>query len=462
ITCATAETAAKAGAGMDVTVSEVHRREPGMEPFEVMTSESQERMLAIVAPENLDEVLAIAARWEITASVIGTVTDSSMLRVIGDDGAVLCDVPAKALEEDAPLYNRPMAPPADLEARRADSALDLDAPIDAGADVLAMLTDYSWVYSQYDHMLFLNTVEAPGGDAAVLRLKHPVTHEDTGKGLAVTTDGNHLWCAVDPRVGSTMTVVESVMNLATVGARPLAMVNCLNFGNPEHPEVMWQLSESVDGLSEALNAFGVPCIGGNVSLYNESRGADIDPTPVIAVLGLVDQLDRRPPGIRLVEGASIVVVGEDPQELSGSQWAANHGHRARGRLGPVDLEAAAKTADTVRSLVIDGLVAGAHDVSGGGLATAVSEMAVTSSVGFTVTGMSSHVDLFSEDAGRVVLCVEDASLDNVLARLDSSGVNHRVIGRSGGDRLAVEGHFDLGIDEATTTWRDRIPKALGN
>ena len=157
-----------------------------------------------------------------------------------------------------------------------------------------------------------------------------------------------------------------------------------------------------------------------------------------------------------------MVVGEDPQELSGSQWAANHGHRARGRLGPVDLEAAAKTADTVRSLVIDGLVAGAHDVSGGGLATAVSEMAVTSSVGFTVTGMSSHVDLFSEDAGRVVLCVEDASLDNVLARLDSSGVNHRVIGRSGGDRLAVEGHFDLGIDEATTTWRDRIPKALGN
>ena len=273
ITCATSETAAKGGAGMDVFVAPVPQREPGMAPFEVMTSESQERMLAIVEPSNLDAVLDIARRWEIRATVIGEVTGSGRLRVLSDrDGEVLADVPAKSLEEDAPLYDRPRAEPADLAERRADSADALDAPADLVPDLLEMLADTSWVWSQYDHQLFLNSVETPGGDAAVLRLKHPTTGEDTGRGLALTTDGNHLWCAVDPRQGSVLTVVESVMNLAVVGARPVAMVNCMNFGSPEDPEVMWQFSESVDGFTEALDAFGVPCIGGNVSLYNASKG----------------------------------------------------------------------------------------------------------------------------------------------------------------------------------------------
>src|SRR5690606_37268209 len=205
-------------------------------------------------------------------------------------------------EDEAPLYDRERAEPADLAERRADGAGRLPAPEDAGTDLLGMLCDTSWVWSQYDHMLFLNTVEGPGGDAAVLRLKHPTTGVDTGRGLALTTDGNHLWGAVDPRGAGRMTVAESVMNLAVVGARPLAMVNCLNFGNPEHPEVMWQLSESIDGLSEALVALGIPCVGGNVSLYNESDGRDIDPNAVIGLLGVIDRLDRRPPGVRLVEG----------------------------------------------------------------------------------------------------------------------------------------------------------------
>ncbi|MFZ4669680.1 MAG: phosphoribosylformylglycinamidine synthase subunit PurL, partial [Microthrixaceae bacterium] len=309
ITCATSETAAKGGAGMDVMVDEVPLRQPGMEPFEVMTSESQERMLAIVTPEQLDEVLAIAEKWEVRATVIGTVTGSGRLRVVDADGEVLADVPAKSLEEDAPLYDRPRSEPADLAERRADRADALPAPSDLGADLLGMLADTSWVWTQYDHMLFLNTVMGPGADAAVLRLKHPTTGADTGRGLAMTTDGNHLWCAVDPRQGSAMTIVESVMNLAVVGARPMAMVNCMNFGNPEHPEVMWQLSESVDGFTEALEAFDVPCIGGNVSLYNESRGRDIDPTPIIGVLGVVDDLSTVPPGPVLVDGSRLILVG---------------------------------------------------------------------------------------------------------------------------------------------------------
>ncbi|MCZ7628082.1 MAG: AIR synthase related protein [Microthrixaceae bacterium] len=210
-----------------------------------------------------------------------------------------------------------------------------------------MLADTSWVWSQYDHMLFLNTVTPPGGDAAVLRLKHPETGQDTRRGLALTTDGNHLWCAVDPRAGSAAIMAESVMNLAMVGARPLAMVNCLNFGNPEHPVVMWQLSESVDGFSEALDAFDVPCVGGNVSLYNESTGDNIDPTPVIGVLGMVDPLHRRAPGLALVEGAEVLLVGAvdtGGDALAGSRWAAAQGHRGRGRFRPVDLEAVARTA----------------------------------------------------------------------------------------------------------------------
>src|SRR5690606_9525072 len=174
-----------------------------------------------------------------------------------------------------------------------------------------LLYDTSWVSSQYDHQLFLNTVVGPGGDAVVLRLKHPVTGEDTGRGLAITTDGNHRWCAVDPRAGAAATVAESVLNLACVGARPIAVVDCLNFGNPEHPEVMWQLSEAIDGLADGCRALGLPVIGGNVSLYNESNGTNIDPTPVIGVLGVVDDLSRRPVAIAQAEGQRLLLLGDD-------------------------------------------------------------------------------------------------------------------------------------------------------
>ena len=463
ITCATSETAAKGGAGMDVLVEPIPRREPHMEPFEVMTSESQERMLAIVEPSKLDEVLDIARRWEIRATVIGTVTGSGRLRVLdGDGGDVLADVPAKSLEEDAPLYDRERAEPADMAERRADGAGSLPAPADAGADLLAMLCDTSWVWSQYDHMLFLNTVEGPGGDAAVLRLKHPTTGADTGRGLALTTDGNHLWGAVDPREAGRMVVAESVMNLAVVGARPLAMVNCLNFGNPEHPEVMWQLSESVDGLSEALLALGVPCVGGNVSLYNESGGRDIDPSAVIGMLGIIDDLARRPPGVGLVEEGRLVLVGATSPELSGSLWAANQGHRGRGTLPPVDLDAVAAVAGVVRELVGAGLVQGAHDVSQGGLGLALAEMAVRSGVGFSAARIADHAELFSESAGRAVLCVQPDQLRAVLDVLEAHGVPHARIGVAGGERMVVKDLLDVSLEQAATEWRERLPRALGS
>ncbi|MBP6728923.1 MAG: phosphoribosylformylglycinamidine synthase subunit PurL, partial [Microthrixaceae bacterium] len=461
ITCATSETAAKGGAGMDVYVSEIPAREPGMEPFELMISESQERMLAIVEPEHLDAVLEIARRWEIRASVVGTVTGTGRLRILERrDGEVLADVPAKSLEEDAPLYDRPRAEPTDLAERRSASANALPAPTDAAADLAELLADTSWVSSQYDHQLFLNTVEGPGGDATVLRLKHPTTGTDTGRGLALSCDGNHHWCAIDPRVGGAATVAESVMNLATVGARPVAMVNCLNFGNPEHPEVMWQLSEAVDGLADACRALSIPVVGGNVSLYNESRGTDIDPTPIITVLGVVDELTRRPPGVRLVEGGRLIMLGETVRELSGSMWARRRGHR-RGTLPAVDIDAVARVAGVLRQLVNDGLVLGAHDVSTGGLGAAIAEMAIASGVGARIARVDDHVDLFSESAGRAVVCVAVDQVREVLDVCEAAGVPATKLGAAMDDRLVVKDLIDVALSDLTRIWRDRLPTQLG-
>jgi phosphoribosylformylglycinamidine synthase II len=458
LTCATSETASRAGMGMDVDVTAVRRREPGMEPFEVMTSESQERMLAIVEPGDLDEVLAICARWEVAADVVGRVTTGGQLRILdGWEGEVLADVPASSLHDAAPLYDRPQERPP----RAADHDADVGAvPDDCGADLLSLLTDTSWVYRQYDHQLFLNTVVGPGDDATVLRLKHPTTGEDTGRGLALTTDGNHRWCAVDAQQGTALVVAEAVLNLACVGARPLALVNCLNFGDPEHPVVMGQLSDAVDGMSEACSAFGVPVVGGNVSLYNASEGTDIDPTPVVGLLGLIDDLGAVPPGAGLVDGHRLVLIGPEQDGLGGSEWARAAGRPRQGDLPVLDLRLHSAVADVVRDLVAEGAVSGVHDVASGGLGLTLAEMAVASGVGFTVDGVADHRELFSEAPSRVVACVSADREAGVLARAEASGVPVRPLGSAGGDRLVVEGLMDVTLEEATATWRDRLPDAL--
>ncbi|MDZ7677490.1 MAG: phosphoribosylformylglycinamidine synthase subunit PurL [Acidimicrobiales bacterium] len=466
---ATSETASRGGMGMDVDLSAIPIREADMEPFEIMTSESQERMLAIVEPANADRVMAICTRWEIQSSVIGRVTDpdpdsggTGWLRILdGFEGPELAKIPASSLHDAAPKYHRPLAPPADLDQRRADSPSRVPPPDDVGTDLLAMLADTSWVWSQYDHQLFLNTVVAPGGDAAVLRLKHPTSGDDTGRGLALTTDGNHRWCAVDPRAGTANTVAESVLNLAMVGARPLALVNCLNFGNPEHPEVMWQLSEAVDGMAEACGAFGIPVVGGNVSLYNESSGTNIDPTPILGVLGIIDLLDARPPGVGLVEGGRIVMLGEPSSELAGSRWAFDRGHHG-GTLAAVHTGAHATLASLVHDLVAGGLVLGGHDVSTGGLGVALTEMAVSSGVGFNVARIADHAELFSEAPSRAVLCVAAEDLTTVESAANTAGVPISRLGVATGDRLKVKDLLDVGLDDATRAWHDRLPEALGS
>ena len=257
-----------------------------------------------------------------------------------------------------------------------------------------------------------------------------------------------------------MLVAESLLNLACVGARPLAVVNCLNFGNPEHPEVMWQLSEAVDGMAEACRVLDVPVVGGNVSLYNESAGTDIDPTPVIGLLGIVDRLERRPPGATLVDGHRLLLLGPEAAGLGGSRWGCAQGAPG-GRLPELDLTMVAAVAELVRGLVIEGLVDGVHDVSSGGLGVALAEMAVRSGIGVHVARVADHRALFGEAPGRVVVAVHPDWLVEVLERTGVAGVPTSRIGLVGGDRFTVKGLFDIALDEVVSAFTDRLPEALG-
>jgi phosphoribosylformylglycinamidine synthase len=496
LSCAASETAAKGGVGMDVDLARVSKREPGMNAVEVMTSESQERMLAIVEPGRLDEVLELARKWEIRATVVGRVTDSDRFRVfdgsfdalgvpgenpvppIGDappavssDREPVADVPVGSLG-DGPLYHRPIERPVAQDALTADDPVPhLRAKFPAGSDLSGELlellatptiADKTWVSRQYDHQLFLSTVAGPGADAAVLRVK------GTRKALALSTDGKARFCHLDPRVGAQLVVLEAARNVACSGARPLALVNCLNFGDPEHPEVMWQFTEVVEGMSEACEALGIPVIGGNVSFYNASSGADIHPTPVVGVVGLIDQLDGSPPAARLAEGESIVVLGYTRPELGGSEWAAVV-HGLDGGTPPVaDLDAAKRLHALVADLVREREVAGVHDVSDGGLAVALCEMAFAGTTGFRVDlttapgarDCSAAEAAFGESASRVIVSVTAEQVAAVLGAAAAAGVDAAVVGQAFGDQCIADGAFAVALAAARRTWQEAIPNLM--
>ena len=376
-------------------------------------------------------------------------------------------MPAKSLDEDAPRYDRPLAEPADLAERRARRRRR--RPAGSGASTspprcVAMLADTSWVSSQYDHQLFLNTVVAPGGDAAVLRLKHPTTGVDTGRGLALTTDGNHRWCAVDPRVGTASLVAEAVLNLACVGARPLALVNNLNFGNPEHPEVMWQLSEAIDGMGEACRALGVPVVGGNVSLYNESRGRDIDPTPVVGVLGVVDRLDRRPPGSRSSTEDRLVVLGAPARGgLAGSRLAGDHGlgrrrhaaagrPRCRRRTSPPWCASSCSTG-SCRAPTTWPRAGSASPSPSWRSRRASASRPPASTTSPSCSASPSVGSCSASPPTRWPRCT---------AATRRPACRRRMLGPGRGDRLTVKGLLDIAVADAATAWRDRLPTALGH
>jgi phosphoribosylformylglycinamidine synthase subunit PurL len=480
LACATSETAGRGGVGMDVDVTAVPRREEGMEPWEVMTSESQERMLAIVTPESWPAVKAICDKWEVRAAVIGKVTEpdedpggngngdghhGGRLRIRdGFDGPILADVPAASLSDDAPLYDRPRQAPV-----RAAAAPPAPPNTDECADdLLALLRSPRWVFSQYDHQLFLNTVVGPGADAALLRLAGPGL-PPSQRGVAVTTDSNPRACALDPKLGTQLALAEGVANLACVGATAVAVVNCLNFGNPEHPEVMWQLSECIDGMADGCTGLGLPIIGGNVSFYNESGGADIDPTPVLGLLGLVDAVHAVPPGLGWAEGDSVVLLGQRTSAaggfpLEGTRWATERRAHRTGTPPAVDLDAHQAACAFVAGLVSAqvaggvGLLGSVHDVSSGGLVVALAEMAAAAGVG-CVLDLADGAELFTELPSRFV--VSTGQPEELCARAAAAGVPAVVLGRAGGERFALGQLVDLPVHALSEAHDGNLASMLG-
>jgi len=448
ISCATSETAGNGGMGMDVNIDAVHIREPGMTPGEILMSESQERMLAIVEPQKAAEVLAVAAKWDVTASTIGTVTQGPQLRVYAG-GDLVADVPAASLADEAPKYSRPRMRPEYLDKVWA-SKPEVPCNLDAGQALRVLLDDpaigdRSWISSQYDHMLFLNTIIEPGHDASLLRIK------GTQKALAVATDGDALRTYLDPRRGSKRIVFESALNVAVTGARPYALVDNLNFGNPEVPGVMWQFVESVEGIAWACEELDVPVVGGNVSFYNQTDGVDIYPTPVVGMLGFCDPRPERPPRLdRAAEGMSIWIVGQDAQ---GDFAASAYDRIINGHLGgrPLDVEG-----DTARRVIAAAAalayeVPVLHDISVGGLAVSLAEIAFASGVGFTIDGTSGG-SLFDETPLRFVAVTRGDDLE--------TQVPSRRIGTVGGDVLDFGAAGSITHREARAIWEDALPRRL--
>jgi phosphoribosylformylglycinamidine synthase II len=443
LSCATSEPAGRAGVGIEVDLDAVHTREPDMNASELLMSESQERMMAFARPEDVDEVLAVAGRWEIDSAVVGRVTAGDTLTV-HHDGQVVAEIPAASLADDAPRYDRPMARPDwldEVQARTFDGS-----GLDNGETLLALLSDpaigsSAWVHEQYDHMLFLNTVIGPGSDGNLLRIR------GTRKALAVSTDGNGRLCYLDPLIGTARLVYEAALNVAVTGARPLAVVDNLNFGNPEKPEVMWQFRQSVEGISEACEALGIPVVGGNVSFYNETDGFDIHPTPVVGMLGLADPMPADPPRLaRATEGMEIWEIG--PEATPGLAGSAVQ--RLVGELGGTPTAPDPETGRRVIELAAElaHLVPVLHDVSDGGAAVAVAEICIASGVGASI---EMHHP-FSEDPHRFLLVAEPGSADlpDDLARR---------IGTMGGSRIVVN-DAAIAMSDVADAWHHAIPRAL--
>jgi phosphoribosylformylglycinamidine synthase len=458
ISCPTSEMTSKAGTGMRVNIDKVHRREPGMEPFEVMISESQERMLVVAEPARADEVIAVCERWGIDANAIGEVTASDRLEIVSG-GEVVADVPAAALAEEGPVYDRPLARPPwidELQSRAPDTEPPADLK-DAFVRVLSSpnIASKRWIWEQYDHMIFLGTLQGPGGDAAVIRLPGSDVR------VAITTDGPGRYCYLDPYEGARLAVAEAARNVACVGASPLAITNCLNLGNPEKPDVMWQFSEVIRGLRDACIGLGTPVTGGNVSFYNETKGRAIYPTPVIGMLGVV-----RPTAEVLglafpAPDETIVLVGAtDPNDLGGSEYSKVVSSAITGR--PPKLDLAAEAALITFLAEVNPIVTAAHDLSAGGLAIALAESAIAGGVGFTLDpAPMDHLTLFSESPSRAVVTCAPSAVEDVVAAAERAGTVARAIGRVGGSTLEF-GPLSIPLAEARSAFEDAFPASLSS
>jgi phosphoribosylformylglycinamidine synthase len=461
LTCAVSESAARARLGAELDLDAVPLREPDLEAFEILTSESQERMLAIVAPERLDAVRAVCSRWGLATAVVGRLTAGGDLRVrMG--GAAVAAVPARSLADDAPVYTRPLAAPPELADPIADDPTFETVTTPPKDALLAILrspdvADKRWVWEQYDSIVQGSTVLGPGGDAALVRI------EGTLRALALATDGGGRFGALDPYLSALHAVAEAARNVACTGAEPLAITNCMNFGNPERPEVMWQFAESVRGVADACRAFGTPVTGGNVSFYNESGDSAIWPTPVIGMLGLIDDYRL---GLRhgfAESGAWIYLLGETLAELGGSAFADVVLGVVAGRPPALDLELERR----LQRLLVDGaradLFRSAHDCAEGGLAVALAECAIAGATGFAVSlpgDHPPHVGLFSESASRAVVSVAPERASELEDDSAAAGVLCTRLGETGGPRIVFDRLFEVTVDEIAAAYDGAIPELL--
>jgi phosphoribosylformylglycinamidine synthase II len=461
LSCAASEPAARAGMGIRLDLDQVHLREPAMGAAELLMSESQERMLAFVHPDRVEEVLEVCRRGEIDASPIGTVTESGLVQVF-HQGELVAEVPAASLAHEAPVYERPLGEPGWMEDLWANTVKFMAQPAIATA-LLQMLGDpelasKSWVYEQYDHMLFLNTVVGPGNDATMLRVK------GTDRALSLSTDGNGRLCYLDPRRGAGRLVYEAALNVAVTGAQPRAVVDNLNFGNPEKPAVMWQFRETIEGISEACESLGLPVIGGNVSFYNETDGLDIYPTPVIGMIGVADPMPADPPRLdRAEEGMELWLFGTEwAINLAGSAFEKMTFAHVGGRPSAPDPTMAKAALTAAVSLAQTGIPV-IHDISSGGLALAVAEICVSSSVGATVY-YSDWRHLFCEDPHRFLIAATAERAGVIKGLADEIGMPAARIGQMGGaeiafDRRGLRAAVDLEV--ASEAWKTGLSSRLG-
>jgi phosphoribosylformylglycinamidine synthase len=484
LTCSTCEMAARADTGIEIDLSLVPQRETGMTAYEMLLSESQERMLIVAHKGREREVIEIFARWDLDAVIIGEVRDDGRMRV-RHDAEVVCDVPVKALTDEAPIYQRPMsAESAGVSPAIRGASNGAGATVAGGTPALPVsatsvnynealvkllaspnLASKQWVYRQYDHMVRTNTAVLPGADAAVVRIK------ETRRALAISLDGNGRYCAINPREGARLLVAEAARNVVCVGAQPIAITNCLNFASPERPEVMWSFSEVIDGMTEACDVFNTPVVSGNVSFYNETEGRGIMPTPVIGMLGLVDDVRKViQPGFKNA-GDFIAMLGSTRDDLAGSEYVSVTQGAVGDRVPKLDLVTELAVQTACLSAAQKGLLRSAHDCADGGLAVALAECCFSSlnreplGAEIDITGeYDVTTRLFSESPSRILISFDSSSLGNIEEVVAAAGCDMTLLGNVGADRLRIESDgeeiIQLDVAEMETAWRSSLAEKL--
>ena len=462
LTCSTTEMASNSNSGIEINLDLIPQREKGMTPYEIMLSESQERMLLVAKKETVKEVQAIYAKWDLDAVIVGRVTSDQRLKV-QFAGKTVVDIPVQAVVDMCPVYHRESKVPAYIETKTQPEPVP--PPEDYNKTLTKLLSsptvaDKQWVFRQYDHMVQINTALLPGADASLLRLKNKKF------ALAVTLDGNSLYTYLDPKTGGKIAVAEACRNLACVGAHPLGVTNCLNFGNPEKPEIMWQFQKTIEGIAEACQAFDIPVTGGNVSFYNDTEGLSIHPTPVLGIVGRVRNLEKSAgPGFKN-SGDSIFLIGRNKDEIGGSEYLKFIWDREKGQPPQIDLQEEKRVHQVCIEAIEKGLLHSAHDISEGGLAVCVAESTFHSKgrMGCTLhlqDQMRSDALLFGESQSRIVVTAKPENAEALANIAQDRNVPFEQIGTTGGKNITIFHNakkiIDLPVHESYPAWKQSIP-----